>query len=305
MLALLALVALAAGAATAQAAKTNKGAVKNAVKWLRDAGPAPSGQTGFEADSVSALAAARRFGAYVPDSTIDRVIRSLEAQSNDYVGSAGATGKMILAAVAAGRNPRCFGPAGEKSDLYNILRLDYDSSSGRFGRSAYDQALALLALKAARQKIPTKAVRFAKSRRGSYGWNFALSKYAGDNVEVTAIMIEALRAAGVSRRDKALQKAYRWMFYQHNSFGGFNPDVASGATQANTTAYAIRAADALGKRDKKAERALRALQMRNGKFRSMEATEGNVRIATGDAMIALSGRHLPVVKRSTAPRSCV
>lgn len=301
----LGLCALLAGATVAHAA-SNKSAVSKGATWIRKARMSTFPGTGFQSDTVSALAAARKAGVKVSSSTVARFVDELKKNTTQYVGGAGPTGKLMLAVVASGNNPRCFGPVGERSDLYNILMSDYDEKSGQFGSTVYDHALALLALKAVHQKIPSKAVKFAKDRRGQYGWSFGMSAKAGDDVESTAIMIEALRAAGVSKKDGGLKSAYKWIGYQRNSDGGFNPDGPQLQTQADTTAYAIRAADALGINNSKAKTALRALQQKNGGFRSSPSAKGDyMGISTANGVLALSGQHYPVVVRSKAGASCV
>lgn len=305
ILALATAVTIASCAAIAQAASTDKAAVKQSIRWIRKAGLSQFPGPGFKADTVSALVAARRFGVRVPSSSIARFTDSLKDSAADYAAGAGTGGKLTLAAVAGGTNPRCFGPASGRTDLIAVIRSDYDSSSGQYGSSAFDQALALLALKAAHEKIPSKAIKFAQSRRGKFGWNFAMSKRAGDDVESSALMIQALRAAGVSRKSGGLKAAYRWITFQRNQDGGYNPQTPQGETQADSTAYAISAADSLGRNDKRAKRALRALQKRGGAFRSQPSAESEFHgIATSDATLALSGGHFPVVVRKKAGRSC-
>jgi hypothetical protein len=308
LIALASIAALLGGATVSQAATTNKGAVKKGVSWIRKARLSSFPGTGFQADTLSALAAARKIGVKAPSSTTSRFLDQIEANTTNYAGSAGATAKLILAATATGRNPRCFGPKGKESDLRNIMVADYNTKSGQFGRSGFDHALALIALKAAHEGIPKKAVTFAKQRRGKYGWNFAMSKSAGDDVETSALMIEGLRAAGVSKNDGALKSAYKWITFQRNSFGGYNPDVEQGETQADTTAYAVRAFDALGihnKYRKDAESSLRALQQKNGAFRSTPGVKGDyLGISTANATLALTGQHYPVVARSKAGKNC-
>ena len=210
LIALASLAAFLGGAAIAQAAKTDKGAVKEGVSWIRQSGLSqfPGSGTGFKSDTLSALAAAKKSGVKVPSSATDRILEAVVKESTDYAGTAGATSKLILAATATGRNPRCFGPKNGESDLLNILRTSYDSSTGQYGETSFDHALSILALKAAHEKIPSKAVNFAKGRRGQYGWNFTLRKSAGDDVESSALMIEALRAGGVSKGNGKSVRVY-------------------------------------------------------------------------------------------------
>lgn len=297
-------------AAVASAATTDKAAVKKGVHWMRGAGMSQFPETGFQADALSALIAAKRNGVKVTNAQRERFLKPIRNDANSYAVSAGSAAKVVLAAVAGGENPRCFGPIGEKTDFLDVLDAEYNQGRGQFGKTAFDQALAMLALKAAHQKIPSKAVKFAKSRRGSYGWGFALSKKGGDDVESTAILIQGLRAAGVSKKDGALRAALKWITYQRNTDGGYNPTTAkvAGETQADTTAYAIQAADSVGAYRaimKKAKRALRALQQRNGSFRSQPSANSEFHgISTSNAVLALSGRHLPVVVRKTAAKPC-
>jgi hypothetical protein len=306
-IALVAVLVLAVTAAVAQAS-TNKGSMKKGASWIAKSSKSSMREfpgVGFRADAVSALAASRRSGGGGKASQDDALMKSLRENAADYTVTAGATGKLILAAVAAGERPQCFADI----DLYGTLTSFYNSTgkkTGQYGDTAFDQGLAMVAIKAAHHKIPTAAVKFLKNHRGSNGWNFALSADKGDDVESTALIIEAMRAAGVSKNDKVLKKAFTWMYNQRNVAGGFNPGAPQGVTQADTTAYAIRAGSALGKNLKKSKAALRALQKKQGWFKFDPATDGDFQgISTTNAVIALSGRHYPVAVRSKVDHSCV
>jgi hypothetical protein len=307
LIAFASIAALLAGAAVAQAA-SNKSSVKKAVSWTKKADLSAFPGTGFQSDTISSLVAARKIGVKVPSSTVSRFLTEVKKDTADYASSAGSAAKLILAAVATEQNPRCFGPSkATSSDLRNILTADYDANTGQFGETAFDQGFALLAMKAAHERVPSKAIKFAQNRRGKYGWNFTLSKSAGDDVEPSALMIEALRANGVSKNSSSLKSAYKWITYQRNQDGGYNPDMPQGVTQADTTSYVLRAFDALGisnKYSKSAQSALRALQANNGGFRSTPGDKGAPGIATGNAILALSGQHYPVRVRSKAGKSC-
>lgn len=303
---ILTLLALAAVAA----ARNDKAAVKAGAKWMAKAPISQFPGTGFQSDAVQAMVAAKRAGAKVKTSSRNRFRDAVKADANSYAQSAGSAAKVILAAVSAGNDPRCFGPTGEQSDFVAIVRDEYNSKTGQYGRTAFDHGLAMIALKAAHTKIPSKAVKFAKSRRGKFGWGFGLVAKNGDDIESTAIMIQGMRAAGVSRKNKGLMAAMNWITYQRNTDGGYNPNVSTVAleTQADTTAYAIMAADAMNSHKrlmKKAKRALRALQKTNGGFRNSVSVDGTQKgIQTSNAVIALSGAHFPVRSLRSAPKPC-
>lgn len=298
---------------TAQAASTNKAAVKLGVQWMRGANLKHFPGVGFQSDAIAAFAAATRTGVKVPGRTRDRYLNPVREGANSYAQTAGSTAKVILAAVSGGENPRCFGPgntSAERSDFIDALMAEYDARSGRFGTSAFDHGLAMIALRSARVKVPAKAVSFAKSRRGQYGWGFGLVKSGGDDVESTSMMIQGLRAAGVRKSDRSLRAAMRWLIFQRNTDGGYNPKTSTtpGETQADATAYVILAADSMAAyrgEMTRAKRTLRALQQRNGSFRAQPSANSEFQgIATSNAVLALSGQHLPIVKRRTVPKPC-
>jgi hypothetical protein len=302
--------ALCCMAAATAGARTNKDAVKKGVHWMRAAGLTQYPGTGFQADALSALVAGKRAGASVPAKSRQRFLSAITNSANSYASSAGSSAKVMLAAVAGGQNPRCFGPSGEKTDFYDALMSDYDSSTGQFGKSAFDQALAMLALRAAHAKVPSKAVKFARKARGQFGWGFAMRASGGDDIDSTTIMIQGMRAAGVSRKDGGLKSAMKWVVFQRNADGGYNPATSKtpGETQADSTAYAVMAGGAMGMYSRqmaRARRALRALQQGNGAFRSQPSSNSEFHgISTANAVLALSGRHFPVVVRSKSASAC-
>jgi hypothetical protein len=271
-----AIAAPAAVAATGDAARADRGAA-----WLaRHAAGAPAGQ---QADAIVAMRAAGRS----PASLRGR-LRALSRVAPAYATTAGGAGKVVMAAVAAGADPRRLG------GVDYVGRITARYASGRYGASAFDQALSMMALRAAGRPVPRAAVRATLAGRGSGGWSFDLSPRRADAVDHTAIVIEALRAAGVPRGNPALRAAAAWMLAQRNRSGGLASAGAGGATDANSTAAAIRALRSLGRRPPAATlRALRSLQERDGAFRYTRADAGSRLLATPDAVIALSGEVLP------------
>ena len=221
----------------------------------------------------------------------------MRSGAGDYTLTAGATGKTILALVAAGSgNPRCAG----KLDLYN--RLTGFGAGGRYGRTAWDQALGMIALRALGARPPASTVRFLLSTRGKGGWNFTLSKAAPDDVTHTALAIMALRAAGVKNSNSGLKAGMKWMLAQRTPAGGF-AHQRKDRNEANATALALEALRSAGRRDARAGKALRALQRSDGAFQFTATDSGSRGLATVDAVVAVAGKHLPVTRRAKfAPR---
>lgn len=264
-----------AGAATADGR-----AAARAGTWLavHSAG-SPAGQ---QADAIVALRA-QGYGR----AALGARLRTLGRVAPAYARTAGASAKVVMAAVAAGGDPR------RLAGVDYVGRITAGYASGRYGTSAFDQGLSVLALSAAGRPVPRAAVRATLAARGSGGWDFTLSR-AADSVDATALTIEALRATGMPASNPALRAAATWILAQRNREGGYASAGARRATEANATAAVIRALRALGRTPPASTRAaLRGLQERDGGVRFARASAGSRLMATTDALIALSGRHLP------------
>jgi hypothetical protein len=271
----LAVVAPHAGAATA-----DERAATRAAAWLAvNVAGAPGGQ---QADAIVALRAQGRSRAAVRPR-----LRALARVAPAYATTAGGAGKVAMAAVAAGADPRSLGGV----DYVARIRARY--AAGRYGATAYDQALSILALRAAGMRVPPLAVRATLAARGRGGWDFALAGRR-DSVDATALVIEALRACGVRPSHAGLRAGAAWIAAQRNPDGGFGTAGRGTPTDANSTAGAIRALRAMGRTPPPAARAaLRRLQDRDGGVRSSRVSAGSRLIATTDALIAFAGGHLP------------
>jgi hypothetical protein len=274
--------ALVATAGAASAATQDQRAAARAAAWLeRTPVAAPGGQV---ADTIVALRAAGRSRASVAPR-----LRVLARLAPRYATTAGGAAKVTLAAVAAGADPSRL----RGRDYVRGITSRY--ARGRYGATAFDQALSLLALAAARRPVPRTAIRLTLAARGEGGWGFTLSPTARDSVDATGLMIEALRAVGVPARHAELRAAARWMVAQRNTRGGYASGGRGGDTQANPTSNAIRALRALGRPVPAGTRAeLRRLQDRSGAVRFTRGRSGSALLATNDALVALTRRTLPV-----------
>lgn len=283
-------VALALGAAVAHGA-TDRSASQKGAAWLLKGKPATDGQG---ADTVGAVRAA---GKLSPRQGASRAA-VLRAGAGGYATTAGATAKTILGLVAAGSgNPRCAG----KLDLYN--RLAGFGANGRYGRSAWDQALGMIAVRSLGANPPRSTARFLLSTRGKGGWNFSLIKDGPDDVTHTALAIMALRAAGVKGSNAGVKAGLKWMLSQRTPAGGF-AHQRTDRNEANATALALEALASVGRSDKRAVSALRGLQRSDGAFQFTATDAGSRALATVDAVVALAGKHLPVARRSKLPARC-
>jgi hypothetical protein len=285
-LAVLALAALPASA-------SNRSSARSGARWL--AAHVHPGGGGAAADTLVAMRAA---GIVTSGGARSRA-SALRRGARSYVTGAGQAAKVILGLTAAhSGSARCAGSL----DLRIAMGRDY--TRGRYGRNAFDQGLALLAIRALRERVPGNAIRFLRGARGGGGWNVLLTRSGPrDDASSTAIVILAMRAAGVSRRDGALRAALSWMAHQRTGSGGFALGRRD-RNEANSTALALEAERAMGRSDRRAARVLRGLQRSDGAFQYTADDAGSRVIASTESVIALSGRTPPVARVHRHPSRC-
>lgn len=291
ILAAVAAVLLAPAAAQAASDAT---AVRSGAAYL--AGAVAGGGDGQAADTIVALRAAGRLSR----ADAARRAQGLRDGVGEYATTAGATGKVILGLVAAGSgNARCAGRLDLQRHLASFGR------AGRYGFTIFDQTLGMLAMHALRAGPPASTVRVLLAARGAGGWNFDLSARGGreDDVTSTAMAILAARAAGVARSNGTLRAGLRWMLGQRTAAGGFALGRRD-RVEANSTALAIEAQRAMGRSDRRAAAVLRSLQRSGGAFQYTRDDAGSRVLASTDAVVALSGRLLPVAVARRSPGGC-
>jgi len=168
-----------------------------------------------------------------------------------HVTTIGLTAKVLMAAVAAGRDPSTF--AG--TNLLGHI-IDAERPSGRYGdASVFDQALAMLAIKAAGQIPDAAAVTWlANAQCPDGGWQFDRPHRASENrhcrdvndagdffrsdTNTTAYAVMALEGLGASLASgpfpffAALRDA---------TYGGWGYTWGFRRTDANSTALVIQA----------------------------------------------------------------
>jgi hypothetical protein len=233
-------------------------------------------------------------------------ISFLESKASSALAKPGDNAKLILAVVAAKRNPRSFGGA----DLVASLEAKLDPSGVYGGAKAgtvFEQALAILALKATRRPIPATAVNWligVQLGDGSWSWNGDTTPGSGDS-NTTALAIQALVAAGGQGAAASKARVVTALGYLHgiqNKDGGFpyqKPSAQGTDTDANSTAYAIQAIIAAGGDPAGVDwavggntplSALAALQLKSGAFTWQSAAPADNFLATTQAVPALAGK---------------
>ncbi len=196
------------------------------------------------------------FGGFGPGQTMDAIyaIRSAGIDPNTFVKDGktpadflranasavnrpGLAAKFILGAFALGLDPRNI----DGTDLTAVIRGAYDAGTGRYASDDFNQALAIIGLVAAGDPVPSAAVLALRSSQVSDGgWGFGGSS----DPDSTAIVLQALLAAGVPVSDHDVQEALAYLRATQANDGGWGFDPA--ASNVNSTAFVVQALLAAG-----------------------------------------------------------
>ncbi len=248
------------------------------------------------------------------------LLDGLAAETPAYVGSgdAGRIGRVLLAVIQAGADPRHF--AGE--DLVSRLEAAYNPATGLYHRyNNFGNAIAIEALVAAGRPVPRRAIEaLIDQQRANGGWGWPVDGTAVDT-DTTGLVMEALAQAGVSADLPAIKSAVTFLRQCQKADGGWGTFYVDWSN-CNSTALAIRGLVAFHI-DPEATvwqkeidlgqaltpvRVLLHFQEGNGAYRYTDVSAGARLLATADALPALSAdypepyplpwkAYLPVVKR--------
>lgn len=277
-------------------------AVDRAARYLvsrqLDDGSWPSQSGAATADVVADYAVALA-AADVSGPPMTKALGYVAAHGPADANRASATSRVILAAVAGGKDPRDFGHVdyvGRLGGYYNPTTGDYDAAT-------QSNALAVLALTAAGQKPPSHAIGALQARQCSDGGFSRSTCLLGSDAETTALAVSALTAAGVGTSDPAVGSARGYLAAGENADGGF-ANSASGATAAEPTGAVVVALSAIGENPQAAPwrksatadpwAALVALQDQSGGLRTDMTTTGPDDQGTARALPGFAGVMLPV-----------
>lgn len=225
---------------------------------------------GSTADAVLSMVAAGRGKDAIHDA-LSYLRRQVEGGK---VTSAGLQAKVVMAAVAGGRNPRLFGGANMVLSLRTLEQPD-----GRYGAdtAVFDDALVMLALEAAGRQPSANAVGWlAAAQCDDGGWQYDQPATSDDDehclstsdpgsdwfesdTNTTAMVVMALGAAG-GTATAADPFAY-FTSMRDATHGGWGYTWAFADTDTNSTALVIQAYAAEGRAlPSGAMAALKALQ---------------------------------------------
>lgn len=265
-----ALAAPPAWAATTADAQT----ARRATAWLAAQAPAriPVGQ---QADIITNR---RITGA--PAASLRAPLARLAPRAAAYASTPGAIAKIVIAQRAAGAS----GPLAGRDYLAALTRAQ---RNGRYGTTAFDQSLAMIALRVAGRPIPTSAVRVLTDGRSGRAWSFDLSATDAPDVDSTSMAIIALRAARVPASSPAITAALAWLGLHRTGagwtlFDGAPPSVDS-------TALVARAQLAAGVPRSTATAFIRGLAEPSGAIANTRAVPESRLLATIAAVPALAG----------------
>ncbi|MEO8541455.1 MAG: prenyltransferase/squalene oxidase repeat-containing protein [bacterium] len=154
------------------------------------------------------------------------------------VSGAAAAGKAALGAKAAGLDPKSVNGV----DLIARINAAYDSAKGTYAGDDFSQSIAMLGLICTGNSVPAAAATALKSTQVATdgGWGFG----GTSDPDTTAIVVQALLAAGVPRTDVSITKALAYFKAGQGTDGGFGYDTSE--SNASSTAFVVQALIALG-----------------------------------------------------------
>jgi hypothetical protein len=234
-------------------------------------------RTGTGWGAIALRAAGRRVAARAAARCLARQSAALRTATDRELG--------IMAAVAGGLDPRRFGGR----DLVGLL--ERSRHGGYYGRGTATNAsiFGVLALKAAGRPVPRAVVRqILRDQAAGGGFDYFPE---GQQADMTAAGIQALRAAGYSCRTRVMRRALTALD-RFRSGDGYVLAIGQ-RPNAQSTAWAIQAKLTCGRATLRSLRWLRARQAADGSVRYGPYEVGRIWV-TSQAIPALAKRHWPI-----------
>lgn len=228
-LALLASIPLLLGLAVPVAAATPQTTNASlAIQWLHgqqqssgQIGPATGNPIARSAETAFSLFAAGQDAAAFKNGTLSLAHYLTAATTTDV----GTNGELLLARAV---QPSAGPTAGPIAQLRAAYLQACASFAGEYGGDIFSDALAVLGLRAAGQQLGAEAIAFLRSKENpaDHGWSFDNAGQFGSDSNTTALVIQALLAAGVSAADPAVAGGLGFLGTTFQS-GGFVFQTAS------------------------------------------------------------------------------
>ena len=208
--------------------------------------------------------------------------------------------RTVLLARAAGMDPRRFGGRNLVAEIEKRRRAD-GSISGFVSYTAFG----IMALRASGAPAGAATIRWLVASQNDDG-GFGLARASASDSDMTGAALQALAAVGRGGGGAA-QRAVSWLRANQNGDGGFG-QFKGRDSNAQSTAYAIQGLLAAGGGGATASRArayLVRLQRGNGSVAYSSTSTQTPVWVTAQALMALSGKPLPLapVARSERPRA--
>ena len=237
------LLVLASIAASAQNRLSSN--AQRALQWLQCTQQQPNGQIGSGGNPIArsaevafSLAAAGQDAAAMKTGTGSLADYLKTAVSTD----AGTNGELLLARAS---QPN----AGPTAAVVAQLQAA-KGSNGEYGTDLFSDSLAILGLRAADQMVGDDAVAFLEGKQSptDHGWSFDNAGQFGSDSNTTALVLQALIAAGVNPNDVHVTSGFQFMAGQFVG-GGFTsqadptkpPSDPSNTPDANSDELGIEA----------------------------------------------------------------
>lgn len=237
----------AVGTAASASAQTPSytGQANAALNWMKTQQQPDGSFQGFGAGStvdaaLAIVAAGQSLDSYSNGGNTP--LTFLQSKAADIGKTPGGAGKLLIL-VSTFQQGSAFGGV----DLVDTINRSYNPDTGQYGKDVIGDAFAILGLHAIGQAIPARAVEFLKSTQTPEGgWAFSGdTKAGGADTDTTAVVLQALVAAGADKTDSLLtKKAVVFLDSQQNPDGGFayqKSDPDNSESDVNSTAYAAQA----------------------------------------------------------------
>ncbi len=259
------------------------------------------GNVGSTLDTLLAVAAANDNLAAWTSSSGNSMLDYLKTNGLSFASkSAAGAGKLVLGVAAARQEPHNF--AG--LDLVSSIQSHYSPTVGVYGTSNWDQAMSILGLVAAREKVPPVAINLLSERAvADGGWGYVIG--GESDVDTTALVIQALIAAGQPTTLTAVVNGLAYIRRAQTADGGFATTPGELLGNTNSTALALQAFLAAGSVNFITASGTTPLsfllknQQGDGRFGWQIGNVGAELFATQQAIPALMGKPYPLVFHST------